>query len=73
MEAGFPQNEGQNILNSKGGRFACDEQRLLQMTNKFSIWGGEFKYKEKKILGVLMVLQQELASAQPGTRVEPEF
>jgi hypothetical protein len=43
------------------------------MTNKISIGEGEFKYKEKKILGVLMVLQQELPSAQPGTRVEPEF
>jgi hypothetical protein len=26
-------------------------RRLLQMTNKLSIWGGEFKYKEKKSLG----------------------
>jgi hypothetical protein len=47
VEAGLPQNEGQNILNSKDGRFACDEQRLHQMTNKFSIWGGESNTKRK--------------------------
>ncbi len=72
MEAGLPQNEGQNILNSKGGRSACDEQEAPSNDQQISIWGGEFKYKEK-ILGVLMVLQQELPSAQPGNRVEPEF